>query len=273
MDTKSCATRILLIGFGEAGQAFAEGWRQAGLEIQVSAYDIRFDDPGGAPDLEAAALRLGVRKVSHEGRSFADADHVFSLVTADQALLAAEAAARFLADRHVFWDLNSVAPSTKKKASTAIGRSGGSYLDVGVLAPVHPSLHRARLAVAGPTAAKQSEPIASLNLNAEIVSENIGDAATLKLLRSIVIKGIEASVAECVLACRIAGMEVKVLNSLAPSFPGIDWPARADYIMERLGRHGIRRASEMREAAVMLEDLGMEPLLSRGVAGRLQNSA
>ena len=270
MAAKGEAVRVLLIGFGEAGQAFAEGWRKAALKIELSAYDIKFDDPRGAAELEEAASKFGVRIVAHERQAFAAADHVFSLVTADQAPGAAKAARQFLSERHVFWDLNSVAPSTKRAASAAIGTSGANYLDVGVLAPVSPALHRTRLAVAGPDAASLGTTFSSLDLNAEVLSENVGDAATLKLLRSVVIKGVEASVAECVLACRAVGMTDEVLNSLAPSFPGIDWPERAEYIMERVGRHGPRRAAEMREAAKMLDELGLEPVLSRAVAERLQ---
>ena len=270
MAAEGESLRVLLIGFGEAGQAFAEGWRKAGTRVELSAYDIKFDKPGGDPVLEAAASKLGVRPVSHEARALSAAEHVFSLVTADQALEAARSAARHLSERHVYWDLNSVAPSTKRAAATALAVAGADYLDVGVLAPVFPALHRTRLAVAGPASASLGSALDSLDLNAEVLSETIGEAATLKLLRSIVVKGVEASVAECLLACGATGMKEDVLNSLAPSFPGINWPERAEYIAERVGKHGNRRAAEMLEAAKMLEELGLDPVLSRAAATRLR---
>ncbi|MDE0533317.1 MAG: DUF1932 domain-containing protein [Albidovulum sp.] len=273
MAAESQMLRVLLLGFGEAGQAFAKGWRQTGAGIELSTYDVKFDAPGGEPELLSIASKIGVRPVSHGPRAFSAVDHVFSLVTADRALEAARSAARFLSKPHVFWDLNSVAPSTKRAAAAAIATSGADYLDVGVLAPVFPCLHRTRLALAGPMAASLGGAIGSLDLNAEVFSETIGDAATLKLLRSIVIKGIEASVAECMLACCIADMKEDVLNSLAPSFPGIDWLERAEYIAERIGKHGRRRAEEMREAAKMLEEFGIDPVVSRAAAARLRQGS
>jgi hypothetical protein len=35
---------------------------------------------------------------------------------------------------------------------------------------------------------------------------------------------------------------------------------------ERVARHGIRRAEEMREAGAMLADLGLDPCLCRAIA-------
>src|SRR3546814_20930968 len=82
------------------------------------------------------------------------------------------------------------------------------------------------------------------------------------MLRSIMIKGVEALFLECVAAASHFGATERVLNSLQPSLPGLDWPARASYLTSRTALHGARRAVEMTEAASMMRDIGREPLMT-----------
>jgi hypothetical protein len=61
-------------------------------------------------------------------------------------------------------------------------------------------------------------------------------------------------------------VEADVVASLKATYPGIDWPQQIDYAAERVATHGIRRAQEMREAAAMVAELGLDPALCEGIA-------
>ena len=263
--------RVLLIGFGEAGRAIASGWREAELNVAVSAYDLKLDDSAARGEIIAAAGAAGVRTAIHAPGEFEAADHVFSLVTADQALAAARAAAPCLSPNQVYWDMNSAAPRTKRLAAEAVSAGGAEYLDVGILSPILPKRHRAPLAIAGRVDGRVRAAIKALDLDAGFLFEEIGQAAALKLLRSIVIKGVESALLECHLACSKTGLSGQVLGSLAPSFPGVDWPARSAYVLERTRTHGPRRAAEMDEVASYLEELGIDPIISRAAVKRLSD--
>ena len=264
-------TEIFLLGFGEAGQAFAKGWSENCPDLSLRSYDLKLDT--GDDGLEAAAATFSVRLVDHDNAGFADVEHVVSLVTADQALIAAERAASFLGPGQMFWDLNSVAPGTKRAAARAVRARGAAYMDVGVLSPVHPKLHKSPLALAGPVTDASNAALALMGLQAEHLSDHIGDAAALKLLRSVIIKGIESLIVECTEGGHATGLTEKVLASLAPSFPGIDWPKRADYVLERLVGHAARRAAEMRQATTFLEEIGVAPIMAQATAERLEKTA
>lgn len=86
------------------------------------------------------------------------------------------------------------------------------------------------------------------------------------MLRSVMIKGMEALTAECLLAARRAGVEEQVLASLLASNPEIDWPRQAAYHLERMMVHGRRRAAEMREVAATLAELGLPNGLAAATA-------
>jgi 3-hydroxyisobutyrate dehydrogenase-like beta-hydroxyacid dehydrogenase len=96
-----------------------------------------------------------------------------------------------------------------------------------------------------------------------VVAGEVGAASSIKMIRSVMVKGLEALSAECVLAAVAAGVEEEVLGSLMKSHPGTDWPARTAYNLERAMRHGARRAAEMEEVAKTLTDLGLPDDMAR----------
>lgn len=260
---------VLMIGFGEAGQAIVSGWRDAGFDHPVFIYDIKLDNPEMREGTLSAARASGVTPIAHEREAVAPVSHVFSVVTADQALRAARRAVDILPAGATYWDMNSVAPETKRQAAKLLEASGLLYLDVGVLSPIHPKRHAAPLAIAGAVDGRIRDAIDRFGFDADVFSTTIGDAASLKLLRSIIIKGVESLLVECHQAGESVGLTDKVMQSLAPSFPGIDWPERLAYVLQRVEQHGERRAAEMAEAVVFLDALGVPPLMSRAAAERL----
>jgi len=95
----------------------------------------------------------------------------------------------------------------------------------------------------------------------------------MKLCRSIMIKGIEALIIDCAIAASKWGVESEVFASLAETFPATDFNLLAQTMAERVRKHGVRRAAEMREAAGMLEDLGLNGSLARAVSDAHERAA
>jgi 3-hydroxyisobutyrate dehydrogenase-like beta-hydroxyacid dehydrogenase len=101
-----------------------------------------------------------------------------------------------------------------------------------------------------------------------IASDQVGAAAALKMIRSVMIKGIEALTAECFLAAQRAGITQEVAASLHNNYPTLDWDKVIAYNLERMASHGIRRADEMEQVAVTLTELGIEPLMANAAVTR-----
>ena len=209
---------IALIGFGEAGMAFAGAWR-----ADARAYDIKTDDPALAAAKRADYVRAGIRGADTLAEALADADLVISLVTADQALAAAGAAAKSIAPGALYCDLNSVAPQTKQEAARLVEAAGAHYADVAVMAPVHPAGLAVPMLISG---ADACPALSALGFSPRRIDGPVGRASTIKMLRSVMVKGIEALTAECFLAARKAGVAEEVAASLDASWPGADWAAK-----------------------------------------------
>lgn len=244
--------RSAIIGFGEAARTFVG----SGLPIEA-AYDI---DP---------KKRDGIAAFDRPEDAVAGAHFVLSLVTADQALAAAERYAPLLSPTAYYFDMNSVSPETKRAASMAVSKAGAKYLDVAIMAPVHPGGVSVPLLVSGPDAAAGLTLLEGLGFtNVRGVGDAIGRASSIKMIRSVMIKGIEALTAEMTLAARQALVEDDVLLSL-----GEDWPQKAAYNLERMSTHGLRRAAEMEEVAKTLVALGIDPVMTRGTIIRQREMA
>jgi len=250
-----------LIGFGEAGSTFA---RAGGWKARARAYDVKADDPAGREAMLAAYADAGVTDAGDLAGALSGATLAVSLVTADQALLVAQAAATHLRPGTIYCDMNSVAPGTKQAAALAIEAAGGHYVDVAVMAPVNPGRMAVPLLLSGPRATDAMAMLTDLGFtNVRIVGEAVGRASTIKMLRSVMYKGVEALTAECLLACEKAGVTDEVLGSF-----GNDWSSGADYRLDRMMVHGLRRSAEMAEVVKTLEALGVEPLMTRGTVTR-----
>jgi 3-hydroxyisobutyrate dehydrogenase-like beta-hydroxyacid dehydrogenase len=258
-------TRLAFIGFGEVGQTFARGL--TGRDgITVAAYDLKFDDPALKADMIARAEALGVRVAADAADASRDARVVISAVTAAAAGEVAAAAARYVKPGQIFLDINSASPSTKRTASTHVAAAGADYVEGAVMAAVAGPGLAVPILAGGPAAAAAAALLNPLGMNLTPGAMEIGRASATKLSRSIVIKGIEAILVQCAAAARKWDVEAEVVASLKATYPGIDWPQQIAYAAERVATHGIRRAEEMREAAAMVAELGLDPALCEGIA-------
>jgi 3-hydroxyisobutyrate dehydrogenase-like beta-hydroxyacid dehydrogenase len=258
--------RLCFIGFGEAGQAIASGLRDTGIDT-IAAWDILFPAAEGAP-LRQAGEAIGARLASSAADAVRGSDIVISAVTAASSLEAARSVEPYLSGHPYFLDINSVSPGRKKETERALGEKA-RYVDVAILAPIHPARHRTPVLVAGPHAeAVMPLLIDELEMRGAIAGNEIGAAAGLKMIRSVMVKGIEALTLECFLAAKRAGIVDEVAASLKNNYPTLDWNKVMEYNIERMASHGVRRADEMDQVAETLRELGLDPLMAVATSAR-----
>ena len=137
------------------------------------------------------------------------------------------------------------------------------------------SLGAASPMLAGGSHAAQFVPLArALGFTGlEWCAEHYGRAAATKMCRSVLIKGMEALLAEALLAARHYGVEDEVLASLGDLLPRPDWNEHARYMIARSVEHGVRRAEEMLEAARTVAEAGLDPLMCTACVERQQWAA
>lgn len=257
--------RIGLIGYGEVGRILAEDLRQQ--NIVVSAYDVKLGTAAESP-LREHASRFGVTLAASVTELAVTADLIISAVTASQAMAVAADCADAIRANAWFLDFNSASPGAKIRAAESVEAAGGRYVEGAVMTSVPPHRIRVPLLLGGPHARTLEPLLKAVGFQAQVTSEKLGVASATKMCRSVMIKGLEAMVIESLTTSRAYGVEDRVLESLAETFPGIDWERQATYFFQRVIEHGRRRSEEVREVAETVREAGLTPWSSSGTAER-----
>lgn len=255
---------IGFIGFGEAGSHIALGLRSAGLD-RLFAYDIR--------DVREQAVPSGTTVVDTPAALAEAGDILIAAVTASSALDAATQVAPFLDAHHLYADINSVSPALKQEIDAVIQNTGAGFVEAAVMAPVPPYGHHVPMLLGGSGATRFASTMTPFGMRLEVLPGKVGTAAAVKMCRSIVVKGLEALLFECVLGASRYDAEDRVFDSLNESFPGLDWKKLANYMIGRSVVHGERRAHEMEEVAETLRAIGIDPIMAEATAKRQAWSA
>jgi 3-hydroxyisobutyrate dehydrogenase-like beta-hydroxyacid dehydrogenase len=263
---------LAFIGFGEAGQSITEGViRAAGP--QVAVWDILFADPARGPALIQLAEAAGARVATSAADAMAGAEIVISAVTTDQSLVAATECAPDLPDGAIYLDMNSTSPGKKRQVADVIEAAGGHMVEAAVMDMVPPHAHKVPLLLAGPKAAEAADVLNGLTMRAEALTGDIGKASTIKMCRSVFMKGLSAIMLECLMAADTAGATDEILESIGKTYAGIDWKEAFARTLTGTSIHAGRRAGEMQEVAATLNELDVEPIMSLATSTRLQDAA
>ena len=259
--------KLGFVGFGEAGYHLAKGLRGAGL-TGICAFDIHTNTNGRGEKIQQRARETEVRLCQSNAELAAECNVLLSTVTANQAATAAEQTAPHLTENHLYADLNSVSPDLKRSIAQRIEAGGARFVEIAIMSPVPPHLHRVPMFLGGAHAQALVDQLAPYGMNLEIISEEIGAASATKMCRSIIVKGLEALLLECVLGAVPYGADERVFSTLEETLPGMNWKKLAGYMVGRVIEHGERRARELEEVAATLRAIGVEPLMTEAIVKR-----
>jgi 3-hydroxyisobutyrate dehydrogenase-like beta-hydroxyacid dehydrogenase len=265
MEFMNNEVRLGFIGFGEAGFHIARDLRRAGVS-SVSAYDINFRAPGPGEKIQRRAAEAEVPLLESNAELAAASDILLSTVTANRSVEAAEQTAPFLDSRRIYADLNSVSPAVKQTISRVVESSGARFVEAAIMSPVPRHGAAVPMFLCGANAPEFARLLSPYGMNLEVISDRIGAASSVKMCRSVVVKGLEALLLECVLGSVPYGADERVFATLDETFPGMDWKKLASYMIGRVVEHGERRAREMEEVAATLRSIGVEPIMAEATA-------
>jgi 3-hydroxyisobutyrate dehydrogenase-like beta-hydroxyacid dehydrogenase len=242
------SVEVAVLGLGEAGGRIA-------ADLVAAGCVVRGWDPVARPP--------GVPVAADAGSAVAGADAVLSVNAAAVALEVASSVAGVLDPDTVFADLNTAAPALKHALAD---RVPVPFADVALVGVVPALGLRTPALASGPGAPRFVELFGPLGMPVDVVGELPGDAAGLKLLRSVFMKGLAAAAIESLAAARAAGAEERVDADIA----SVIGRPLLDRLLSGSRAHAARRVEEMRAAAEYVEELGVPPRVSAAAADWLE---
>jgi len=239
---------VAVLGLGEAGGRIA-------ADLVAAGCAVRGWDP--------AQRLVGIDNATSAREAVRGAEVVLSLNTAAVALDVAVGVADELSGDALYADLNTASPQLKRDIAAALPVQ---FADVALIGVV-PNLGLTIPALAsGEGAERFAELFRPLGMPVEVVGAQPGNAAGLKLLRSVFMKGIAAAAIETLEAANAAGVADRLHAEIAAVL--------GEPLLERLltgsRAHAARRVDEMRAAAAYVEELGVEPRIASAAAAWLE---
>jgi 3-hydroxyisobutyrate dehydrogenase-like beta-hydroxyacid dehydrogenase len=250
---------------GQLGSALA-----VGLARNKRANIIAFD-PHISPERRQIAQDESITLAA----SMADlstADFVLSAVTAKSAGGVAQQAADAIADNATFIDLNSLGGDEKRANAAILAQRGKRFIDAAVLGPAADGID-VPMIMSGEDAESVSAKFNDLGFTTRPVGPEPGQASTIKIVRSLLAKGLEALYVEALVAAHRLGIEHEVLDTFAQMLDARPAKAMADILVTTHVIHAERRMHEMAMSINTIEQAGIAPHMARAAYRVLEDTA
>lgn len=263
--------QLVFIGFGEAAFHIAAGLREEGFS-DMAAYDSYAGEPGKGELIQKRAEDAGVELVSlktarEEGRFIA------SMNSASAALSVAEEIIPHLKKGQVFVDFNSASPDTEEHIGRIPREEGVLFCDAGVMGTVPGNRHRVPIFLAGDGAQEFWQAFSPFHMRLTVLDAPAGGASAIKMLKSVVMKGLPQLMFESFIAAERYGVLDTLVDSLGESLNGKTVEKLADTFIARTMIHAKRRSAEMRDVLDTLEKLNTDASMTRAVVEKLDRLA
>lgn len=257
---------IAIIGMGEVGRCYAKALHAAGFKLSVCE---------AMPSQAAAdfAGSQGIHIHTKPGDWLASAAWVLSCVTGSQALAVVEQVLPHLAPFAAIADFTTASPDVKRKAAQLAKQHGLRYVDTAIMGAISLNWERTPLLLSGDGAEELQVLLEKAGGRIRVIEDGApGDAISLKILRSVFTKGMEALSVELLMSAEKQGVRAKLYEQLSD----IDETPLRDFL-DMLVRthviHAARRAHEVHDAQRELASQNLPSLVLPGVEQRFRATA
>ncbi len=249
--------RVAVFGLGEAGGLISADLVAA--EVDVAAFD--------PADVQTPA---GVRRCATPADAVVGAEVLVALTHASDAPTVLEQAFQHLTPQVLYSDWSTASASLKAALANRAAAAAVAFADVALMAIVPGNGLRLPALCSGSGAERFEALFRPLGMDVEALpGAPAGEAATRKLLRSVMMKGLAATVIEAMRGAERAGCADWLWRNLADELAAANETVLAR-LVSGTGRHAVRRLHEMEAAAELLADLGVDPLLTAATVESLR---
>ncbi len=260
--------KLGFIGFGEAASGITKGLRKSGLE-QIYFYDAFYDqEPMGSLILKRAE-QTGAILCTSEEELAEKCEIIISSVIARVAVSVAESIVPFLTQKHIYVDSNTASPMIKMQIADTIRPSGAKFVDAALMGPIPAFLNKVPINASGIGAEEFRNVMSPYDMNITPLGDEPGQAAAIKMFRSIFMKGYVALLLETVIAAEKFSASEEVLKSIAETMEKDSFHESTRLLLPRGVIHAERRAFEMEEVIRTLDSLEVESSMSRATREKL----
>ncbi len=260
--------KLGLIGFGEVGSTLGRGFREEGI-VEIAAYDkYAFDGPFRELIQERAG-KANVPLVRSPQELAARSEVIIGVTPGVATDESAPALASHLTADHHNVHIAPATPKVKQEVGATLKASAAQIADASIMGTPHIDGHRLPILISGPAAQAFLEVMTPWGLKIEFVPGELGAASGIKIMRSVIAKGLEALLVECMLGASRYGIDQAVLASFDQFMATRSFTSMANFLITTGSIHAERRSHEAQMSADALIEAGIDPIMTRATAERL----
>lgn len=241
--------KVGFIGFGEVASVLSKGLLNEGLDVLTCVN-------GRSSKSQSLAKKSGVKLCLRNSDVAEDADILISSVTPDMAFHVAKELGK--SSKGIYVDINNVSSQTVKNSLAMIKNQ--KVVDAAIIGSVHKEGHMVQIIASG-NSANDFEKLNDFGLNIKVVGPEVGQASSIKMLRSSYTKGVSTLLWETIFTAYKMGIDEEVLNIIAETEgPNFEESAKSRLVSSAF--HSKRRFNEMKEVQDFLSEI-YEPTMAK----------
>lgn len=262
--------RLGFIGFGEAAFYITSDLPKDTVSLHAFDMVASQDSPRGA-EIRARAEQNQVTLEDSMEMLFQNSDVVLCLTSANSALPIAKQIAPLLREGQIYVDMNSTAPATKEQIHQALADAKGAFVEAAVMASVPANRTKVPVYVCGTSAKQLAEMLNGCGMNFTMLSEQIGAASAMKMIKSVLFKGFIALLTETVFAAERYGITEQTLGALKHIMTvEMTFEECCNYFLCTMATHSERLGHEMEEVLLTLESMGENDIMTRATLEKMR---
>lgn len=259
---------IAIVGLGEVGRCYARVLAGvAGNNLLLCEQRVSDLAANLAGDVNAHINKA-------VGPWLGEADWVFSCVVGTKSLEVAQSCFGFMKPGASFADFTTASPETKRQGEALASGKQVAYTDVAIMGAIALLGARTPLLCAGDGATSFSAILAEAAgvVPRVLADSRAGDAMSLKILRSVFTKGMEALAVELLMAAERQGLRL-ALYEVLQDIDKASLPQFLEMLVTTHVIHARRRQHEVQEAERQLAAIGIVSDVLDGVQHRFARTA
>lgn len=261
--------RLGLLGFGEAAARFAKSFTEAGF-TNILGYSRSGAKAQPGDPVYQRAQSCGVTLVKTVGTLAKKSDVIIALTPGKSALPALKKIRKYLHSDHLYVDASSNSATNMEKAAAIVG-DAAKFVDASIMGPVDIMGLKVPFVASGPHAATFRDLMVPHGMVINVVGANPGDASAMKLIRSVLMKGLAALLLETMEAARRRNILDEVIEDCSVTFNDIPFQKIIRRYIGGTAVHCERRIHEMKECLELLHSMDSSDRTTRNTIAMLRD--
>jgi 3-hydroxyisobutyrate dehydrogenase-like beta-hydroxyacid dehydrogenase len=260
--------KIGFIGFGEAAFELATGLKREGL-TDFFAFDPMSNTHPYDKVIKNRITETGTQLCKTQKEVAENSNIIMVAVPADKTLEAAQSLCQYLKANTIYVDVSASTPKVKREVSKLVNDANCKFIDIAMMGPLPIYKHQVPMLASGDGSHEFISIMSKYGMDINEVGQNPGDASSVKLIRSIFMKGLATLFIETLVTANYYKVDKLVIDSIIETFDTNGFQKMMNRLVTGTAIHSGRRSIELTGSLEMLNSDDLDSTITKATKEKL----